>query len=81
MAKQRKSGTPKKRRKGYGGPGSQAPSGSQSSGGAMQNMVGGFRRAVGVEKPKQTGGLGRYFWPGLLLLILAAVVYWRFIRQ
>lgn len=79
MAKRRsKSGTKKKRKKKYGGPGSTKGEAEPVAGGVMQGMVGGFRRAVGAEKPKKKSS-GR-LWTVLLLLALAAVVYWRFFR-
>lgn len=77
MAKRSKSGTKKKRNKKYGGPGSSAGDGAQdTSGGAMQNMVGGFRRAVGVEKSKS--GKNDVFWTILFVIVIAAIVFWRF---
>ncbi len=76
--KQSKSGTKKKRKeKRYGGPGSSAgESAHDGGGGAMQNMVGGFRRAVGVEKSKS--GRNDVFWTILLVLVVAAILFWRF---
>ncbi len=47
-----------------------------SGGGAMQGMVGGFRRAVGVEKSKK-GGASDYIWTILLILIAAAILFWK----
>ena len=79
MAKKRsKSGSKKKRQKKYGGPGTTKSESEPVAGGVMQGMVGGFRRAVGVEKPKKSGG-GK-IWTFLLLAALAAIVYWRFFR-
>ena len=81
MAKNRsKSGSKKKRKKKYRGPGSTKSESDAEPvvGGVMQGMVGGFRRAVGVEKPKK--GAGGKIWTALLILALAAVVYWRFFR-
>ncbi len=81
MAKNRsKSGSKKKRKKKYRGPGTtKAESDAEPAGGVMQGMVGGFRRAVGVEKPKKPGA-GSKLWTALLIIALAAVVYWRFFR-
>jgi hypothetical protein len=81
MAKNRsKSGSKKKRQKKYRGPGStKSESDAEPTGGVMQSMVGGFRRTVGVEKPKKPG-MGSKVWTALLILALAAVVYWRFFR-
>ncbi len=79
MAKNRsKSGTKKKRSKGYGGPGSSAGENAhEGGGGAMQSMVGGFRRAVGVEK-KSKKGRADVVWTILLVLAVAAILFWRF---
>jgi len=81
MAKNRsKSGTKKKRKKKYRGPGTtKSESDGEPAGGVMQGMVGGFRRAVGVEKPKKPGASSK-LWTALLILALAGVVYWRFFR-
>jgi len=79
MAKKRsKSGSKKKRQKKYGGPGTTKSESEPVAGGVMQGMVGGFRRAVGVEKPKKKSS-GK-IWTFLLIAALAAVVYWRFFR-
>ncbi len=79
--RQKKSGTSKKRQRRYHGPGSaeaeSEPPESSAGGGVMQGMVGGFRRAVGVEKPKKRG-LGDHLWTILLVVALAAVLFWRF---
>lgn len=66
----------KKRRKKRGGIDSSGESSSRG-GGVMQNLVGGFRRAVGTEAPKQKTWLD-YAWTGLLLVAVIAVIYWRF---
>ena len=80
MAKKRsKSGSKKKRQRKYGGPGTTKSESEPVAGGVMQGMVGGFRRAVGVEKPKKKGSSGK-IWTFLLIAALAAVVYWRFFR-
>ena len=76
--RQKKSGTSKRRARSYGGPAStSSETETEVSGGVMQNMVGGFRRAVGVEKPKKRG-LRDHVWTLLLLLVLAAILFWRF---
>ena len=77
-SRQKKSGTKKRRERRYRGPGTtRSETDEASGGGVMQGMVGGFRRAVGVEKSKKAG-LGSHLWTILLLLALGAILYWRF---
>ena len=80
MSKNRsKSGSKKKRQKKYGGPGTTKAESEPVAGGVMQGMTDGFRRAVGVQKKKKPG-TGSKIWTALLLIALAAIVYWRFFR-
>ena len=84
MAKQSKSGTKKKREKKYR-PLEEKKASAEASGeydggsggGAMQSMVGGFRRAVGVEKDEKKGR-SDVIWTILLVIAIAALLFWRF---
>ncbi|MBX3245973.1 MAG: hypothetical protein KF901_02185 [Myxococcales bacterium] len=76
--RQKKSGATKKRQKGYAGPRELREGGADEEGGsAMQGLVSGFRRAVGVETKKQKTWVD-YIWTLLLILAVAAVALWRF---
>ena len=46
-------------------------------GGAMQGMVSGFKRAVGVETKKKKTWVD-YAWTVFLVVALVAVLLWRF---
>ena len=76
--KQPKSGGTKKRKKKYRPleekRASEGSTESGSGGGAMQGMVGGFRRAVGVEKSRK--GKGDYIWTIALVTIVCGIVFW-----
>lgn len=78
--KQRKSGTPKKRAKRYQGPAKGTGPDEAAGGGAMQGMVSGFKRAVGVETSKKKTWVD-HLWTVLLLLAVAAILFWRFGRD
>ena len=81
MGKKRsKSGAKKKRQKKYKGPVEQRPTAEEPGGGAMQNMVSGFKRAVGTETKKQKTWLD-HMWTVLLILAVGAVLFWRFGRD
>lgn len=80
MAKkrQKKGGSPAKRRK---GPKSGGAGGAGSgSGGMMQGMVGGFRKMVGAEPAHGKGGLLGSIVTVLLLIAAAGLLLYRFGR-
>ena len=73
--RQSKSGGKKKREKKYAGPKSKPA--QETGGGAMQSMVGGFRRAVGVETAKKKTWFD-YLWTALLVLAIGGILFWKF---
>jgi hypothetical protein len=73
--RQKKSGGTKKRDRKYAGP--QGKPVTETGGGAMQSMVGGFRRAVGVEKKKRKTWAD-HIWTLLLLAVVGGLLLWRF---
>ncbi|MEM9070834.1 MAG: hypothetical protein AAGE52_20160 [Myxococcota bacterium] len=75
--KQKKSGTSKKRAKRYQGPAKGTGPDETAGSGAMQGMVSGFRRAVGVETEKKKTWVD-HVWTILLLLAVAGILFWRF---
>ena len=77
--KQQKSGSKKKRKKQYR-PEKDDDSTENASGGAMQGMVSGFRRAVGVETSKKQKTWLDHAWTLLLLLAVAGILFWKFGR-
>ncbi len=78
--KQKKSGSKKKRNKRYQGPAKGTGPDETGGGGAMQGMVSGFKRAVGVETSKKKTWVD-HLWTLLLLLAVAAILFWRFGRD
>ncbi len=75
--KQKKSGTSKHRVKRYQGPAKGTGPDEADGTGAMQGMVSGFKRAVGVEKKKRKTWAD-HLWTVLLLLAVAGILFWRF---
>ena len=67
-----------------GGGGGSAPriEDEYGSTGAMGNMLGGFRRAVGVagedEKKRRKNPWLDHVWTALLILAVGAILFWRF---
>ena len=50
----------------------------RGGGGVMTSMVRGFRRAVGVERKAESSGGRDWLWTVLLVLVAAALVFWKF---
>ncbi|MEZ4247462.1 MAG: hypothetical protein R3B99_04390 [Polyangiales bacterium] len=81
--RQAKSGASKRRSKRYVAPErrdeiqTEASSDDEYTGGAMQSLTSGFKRAVGVETKKKKTWVD-HVWTVLLLLAIAAVLFWRF---
>lgn len=73
--RQSKSGAGKKRAKKYSQNKSETDDDYEASG-AMASMVGGFRRAVGVEKPKKKDWKD-YLWTIVLVLAVLGIVGWQ----
>jgi len=73
--RQKKSGASRKRQKSHRSSASQEE--NYESSGAMATMVGGFKRAVGVGKPKKRSTVD-YVWTIVLLAAVVAVVAWKF---
>lgn len=76
--RQKKSGAGKKRSKKYTQDKGMTDDDYEASG-AMASMVGGFRRAVGVEKPKKKNWKD-YLWTILLLLAVLGIIGWQLNR-
>jgi len=75
--KQKKSGAKKKRQKKYGGPAKGTGPDDYEGAGAMQGMVSGFKRAVGVEKKKKKTWVD-YAWTAILIAAVIGILLWRF---
>lgn len=71
---QKKSGTKKKRTKNQSRRG--AAQDSVQSTGLMAGMVGGFRRAVGVEKSKQSSTGWNVFWTAVVVVLAIVIFLW-----
>ena len=69
---------PKKRRKKR--PSTGTGGASRGGGGVMTAMVRGFRRAVGVERARRDADKWDWLWTVLLVVVAAALLFWRFRR-
>ncbi len=76
-ARQKKSGSLRKRDKRRRASGS--PASSTSTQGAMGSLVGGFKRAIGTEPGRKRTWIDAA-WTVLLLIALGALLFWRFGR-
>lgn len=78
--RQSKSGTKRKRSKGYGGAREDRDDLDEiRSSGALGSMVGGFRRAVGVDSGHRKKTLLDYTWTLVLVLAVVGILAWRFL--